>query len=222
MNIIIVGGGDYVHYITRSLLSKGERVTVINNNLEECERLSLLGKAVVVHGDGTLPGVLEDAGVRKADRVLAVTSHDEDNFVVCQLSQRWYNVRSTFALVYDPENAEVFRELGIEGTFSVSETLALLIEGRAASEAVRNLQPLADGRINLTEVLLPETSPALGKPLRTLKFPESTLLVSVLREDEVTIPNGETVLREGESVSFLSFPDRYAAALAALVGKDRT
>jgi trk system potassium uptake protein TrkA len=215
---MIVGGGDEARYIIRSLCSKGYEVIVINRDADECLRLSKLSDALIVHGNGTLPRVLEDAGVRSVDRLLALTPRDEDNYVICRIARLLYGVLAVFALVHDPDNEYVFRELGLEGTFSITATVSSLIEQRSASQSIRNLQPLADGKVGVTEVAIPKGAPSIGRALKDIRFPPSTLVAAVLRDGEVIIPNGETVLDVGDRVSFVSLPERYMQSLGVLVG----
>lgn len=218
MKIMIVGGSGETPYILRSLAALGHSVTVINRDAEECARLSRMGSAVIVHGDGTIPGVLEDAGITSMDKLLALTPRDEDNYVLCRIGKCRYGVPAVFAVVHDPDNEAVFRELGIGSTFSITAIVSSLIEQRSASMSIRRLQPLADGKIAVTEVVLPEGAPSAGKALRELRFPENSLIVSVLRQEEVLVPNGETVLHPGDVLSFVSLPDRYERTLETLVG----
>ena len=220
MTIMIVGGGQEVRYIIRSLCARGYDVVVVNRNAEECQRLSKLSKALIVHGDGTIPRVLEESGVRSADRLLALTPRDEDNYVICSIAKLRYGVAAVFALVHDPDNEEVFQELGLEGTFSITVTISSLIEQRSASRTIRSLQPLADGKVGVTEVVIPGTAPSVGQALKDIRFPASTLVAAILRDGEVIVPNGETVLAAGDALSFVSLPERYAQSLDALVGRE--
>ncbi len=218
MKILIVGGGEEASYIIKSLCDRGYEVTIINRDAEDCRRLSKISKAIIVNGDGTLPRVLEDSGIKFADRILALTPRDEDNYVICRIAKHSYGVDAVFALVHDPDNVEVFQKLGLEGTFSITATVSSLIEQRSASQAIRNLQALADGKIGVTEIVLPDGAPSIGKALREIRFPPSTLVAAILRDGEVIVPNGETRLEMGDKLSFISLPERYTQSLEALVG----
>ena len=229
-------------------------MVVVNRNAEECQRLSKLSKALIVHGDGTIPRVLEESGTLVATGnalandsdvdnatvltvaapgtdlvsalllaqggLLALTPRDEDNYVICSIAKLRYGVAAVFALVHDPDNEEVFQELGLEGTFSITVTISSLIEQRSASRTIRSLQPLADGKVGVTEVVIPGTAPSVGRALKDIRFPASTLVAAILRDGEVIVPNGETVLAAGDALSFVSLPERYAQSLDALVGRE--
>jgi len=219
-SVLIVGDGVYLKFVCRGLVSRGHEVTLVVKDEDESLRLAEELRVVVVHGNGTLPDTLKEAGILNAHRVFALTSHDEDNYLVCALARHRFGIGSTFALVHDPENEAVFRELGIVGTFSVTAAVSSLIDQRSASESIRNLQPLADGRFGLTEAELGPDSPATGKELRELALPEGALLVTIVRGQDAIVPRGNTRLELGDRVGFIYLAAEYARTLSAIVGKD--
>jgi trk system potassium uptake protein TrkA len=218
MNICIVGGGLLAYFLGRSLLSKGHSLTIVNADREECSWFARRLKAVVVHGEGTQVSVQEDAGLVSMDSVLAITPRDEDNYLICQTAQRRYKVPFAFALVNDPDNERIFRELGISSAFSPIRILSLLIEQRIGYDDIINLTPLADGKANLTEITLAADAPVVGKKVLELSLPDSCLIVSVLREGRVLIPRGSTELRASDRIGIVSLPEVYPQVLAALTG----
>jgi trk system potassium uptake protein TrkA len=218
MKICIVGGGLLAYFLARSLLSKGHSLTIINSDREECSWFARRLKAVVVHGNGTQPAILDDAGAASADSILAITPHDEDNYLICQAARRKYDVQFAFALVNDPDNEKIFRELGISSAFSPIGILSLLIEQRIGYDAITNLTPLADGKANLTEITLDAASPVTGKKIQDLDLPQSCLIVSVMRDGQVLIPRGGTELRPRDRIGIVSLPEVYPRVLAVLTG----
>jgi len=218
MRTCIVGGGLLAYFLSRSLLSKGHSLTIINRDREECEWFARRLRAVIVHGDGTHPAVMEDADSAAADSVLAITPHDEDNYLICQIARLKYGTPYVFALLNDPDNEGIFQELGIASAYSSVELLSQLIEQRIGYDAVTNLTPLADGKANLTEVLMPQDSPAAGRAVQELEFPEGCLIVSILRAGRAIIPRGPTVLEAADRVGVVSLPESYPKALAVLIG----
>jgi trk system potassium uptake protein TrkA len=218
MKICIVGGGMLAYFLSRSLLSKGHSLTIVNPDGEECQWFARRLRAVVVHGDGTHPAVMDDAEVGAADSVLAITPHDEDNYLVCQIARLRYDTPYVFALLNDPDNQRIFEELGITSAYSSINILSQLIEQRIGYDAVTGLTPLAEGRTTLTEILLPAGSPAVGRTVQELGLPEGCLIVSILRGVEAIIPKGQTKLRAADRVGVVSLPEVYAEVLAVLTG----
>ncbi len=219
MRVFIIGGGKRSYFVIRSILSKGHTVTVIDKDAEECRHFARRLKAIVVHGDGTVPGVLENAELADADMFLALTPNDEDNLVACQIALRQFRVRSVFAVVNDPENEKVFHDLGISSTFSTTSKIASLIEQQTQVDGITNLEPVVDGRLTLAELRIEADSPAVDRRLKELRLPTGSLVVSVLRDDKVIVPDGSTALAAGDRITFVADPSSYPLVLKRLTGK---
>jgi trk system potassium uptake protein TrkA len=172
----------------------------------------------VVHGDGSDPQILEEAGAETTDVVLAVTPKDQDNLVICQLAELRFHVSRNLALVNDPDNETVFRQLGITGAFSVTHIFLSMIEQRVAFADVANLVPLFGGKINVTELLLTANSPAVGKALKDIALPEASLVASILRADQPIVPRGTTVLQKNDHLVVMTMPENHGRVLEALTG----
>ena len=219
MNIIVVGGGRVVYFLSRSFLSKGHSVTVVNRDAEECQWLARRLKATVIHGDGSFPRILDDAGVDEADAVLAMTPRDEDNLIICQIADRRFGVPRTVAVVSDPDNERVFPQLGVKNVVSITRILSTLIEEQAGVEEITNLLALGEGRVNITEMELTGECPVLGRPLSEVPLPNNALIGSVLRGNEVIVPHGGTTLAAGDRVVLITVPETHGKAVKTLTGE---
>ena len=112
MYIVIAGGGKIGEYLASVLLSSGNDVAVIEENLATADRLSvaLQGRYLVIHGDGCDSKYQEDAGIRRADVFVATTGQDDDNLVSCEIAQRVFNVPRCIARVNSPKNLRIFKD----------------------------------------------------------------------------------------------------------------
>jgi trk system potassium uptake protein TrkA len=220
MRVIVVGGGKIVYYLGRQFASKGYEVTMIVADPNEALVLSRRVKGLVVQGDGSDPGVLDEAGARKADVLLALTAKDQNNLAVCQIARKMFSVPRTVALVNDPQNEEVFRKLGVSVAFRATQILARILEERAGFEEIANLIPLGEGRVTISEVTLRAESPAADKDLRDLKMLEGTLIGGILRDDDVIVPRGSTRLRGGDRLILISRTDCFDRVLRLLTGEE--
>jgi trk system potassium uptake protein len=218
MRIIMVGGDKTVYFLTRQFVNKGYHVTVINREIERCRELAEQTKAAIVHGDGSNVSRLEEAGARRADVVMALTSHDQDNLITCQIAQKIYGVPRTMALVNDPENETVFEQLGITVVFSATKVIASVIEQQADFEDITSLIPLANGRVNVTDVRLDSDSPAIGKSLEEIDLTHGSLVACILRDDEVLVPRGSTRLLVNDHLILISQPENQSQDLVVLCG----
>lgn len=215
MRVILIGGGRGTFFLAQTFRRHEHAVTVVAHDAGEAARYAALRGVTVVHGDGTSPALLADAGARGADLLLAATSRDADNLVACQIARTAFAVPRVVAVVDDPDNEEVFRALGIQA-ISISQTIAHLVEQWATCDRVKNLLSAAEGRVTLSEVTLDADPPLGGQPIAAAGLPEGSLIACVLRDDETLVPRGSTVLRRGDRVLLVALAERHARALHLL------
>lgn len=218
MKVLIIGGGKPVYFLCRTFLAKGHEVTLINRNQNECVEMARRLKATVVNGDGSEPSILEEAGAHGADVVLAVTPSDQDNLAVCQLASIEYGVPRIMALVNDPDNEQVFDKLGITA-FSITQTIASMIEQCTALGEITNLIPVGEGKVNITEVKLQAASPVIGKTLKEFALPADSLIAVVLRNGDAVIPRGDTRLQADDRVVLITLPSNHGTVLRTITGE---
>ena len=219
MKVIIIGGGKVVYFLAKTFLAKGYQVTIINHSRDDCNWFAQRLKATVIYGDGSDQKSQEEAEAGGADALIAMTPADEDNLVASQIADRLFGVPRILAFVNNPENVEIFKKLGIKIALSTVEIISKIIEEKIAFEEITNLIPLAEGKINVTEVALTHKSPVLNKPLKDLDFPKGALLACVIRNNIPIIPRGFTILEEADRLVLITIPDEYEKALKLLTGE---
>jgi trk system potassium uptake protein TrkA len=219
MKILVVGGAKTVYFLARAFLSKGHEVVVVNRDEGECRWLARRLNATIVRGDGSDPAILEDAGALGCDAVLAVTPNDHDNFVICRLADRHFQVPMTLAVVSDPDNEQVFSQLGVKSVVSVTRLVTTLIEERAGFEEVMSFTSVGEGRVNITEIVLTEDSPFAGMTLREAPLPADSLIACVVRGGEAIIPHGDTRVSVGDRVVLVTLPGSHGPAVKAITGE---
>jgi trk system potassium uptake protein TrkA len=220
MRVLIVGGGQTLYFLCRNFTAKGYQVVIINRDRNECVHLARQLPVTVVCGDGSDPDILKEAGAMAADALLAITPNDQDNLVICQLASLQFGVPRAVALANDPENAEVFQKLGVS-TFSTTHIIGSLIEQRASLEQITNLLPVAEGRVNVTEIILDNVSPVAGKLLKDIELPENALVAVVIRDNQPIVPRGASQLLAGDRVVLITLPENHGPVLKAFTGEEK-
>lgn len=219
MNIFIVGGKEEVYFLTKSFLSKGHQLTIINSDKEFSRKISRQFKVNVVIGDGSKPYMLEQSGIIYADIIIALTANDSDNLVICQIASKMYGVARTIAVVNDPNNVSIFKKLGVDTVISTTDIISAIIEQRAVVDDIRNLASIAEDRIVMVEVEVTSDHPAAGKMLSELAFPDMAIIGCVLRQDQTIIPNGKTVIQAEDHLIVIVDPKSQAEVLRIIRGK---
>ena len=205
MNIIIIGGGKLGSMLVEYLIKEGHDIALIDKNYKLIE--SIVGKYDIlgICGNGANVDTLKEAGVAKANILIAVTSSDEVN-VLCALVGKKLGARHTVARVRAPEYSKQLlfmrNELGIGMATNPELETAIEISRILRSMHTVKMESFARGRADLVEIPMTDDSPFIGVKLWEIytKFKLKILICAVQRGDEVYIPDGNFVLQAGDVV----------------------
>ncbi|MDD5863438.1 MAG: NAD-binding protein [Firmicutes bacterium] len=217
-NVLLVGGRSKAKSLAQSLLQKGYRVTVINKDLSDCEKLAENEKLTVIHGDGTKPYVLEDAGAGNMELVIALTPRDEDNLVICELCKKKFRVAKTLSLLSDPQKTDFFYKMGVDSVVCAISAVTSIIEQQAFMEEMAKAIPIGEGRVQLLEVPITETDPAAQKQVWEINLPKEVIIGCILRRDQTLIPRGDTRILAGDILVLISGNEQEEIAILELKG----
>ena len=207
MTILIVGGGKVGYYLAKALATDKHRIVLLEADSDHCgkinDELDRLG-VVLICGDGTEMNILRDAGIEYAGILIAVTGYDQNNLVACQLARQYFGVPRTIARVNNPKNIEVFKRLGVDSVVSSTAYIADMISQEVDWTGVNQTLAKKVGDVRIRDLLVGKASVANGKSLTELTMPGGTILITVVRDREAFIPNGQTRIQEGDRVIALS------------------
>ncbi len=201
MYVLIAGGGKIGANLTKSVLALGHEVTLIEQRRDRFELLEEDFEHRVQLGDATELFVLERAGIaRPPDLVVAVTGDDEDNIIICQLAREHYGVEKVIARVNDPRNQPLFDLMEISPTVSATSIILAMIEHEVPEHGLIHLLELRKENLEIVEVQLDANSPSVGKKVARLSLPAGSRLITVMRDGQAHMAEGETELRPGDQV----------------------
>lgn len=214
--MLIVGGGKIGKSLATLLLERKYEVSIIEKNRIKCEKLANELDATVIKGDGTNVNVLDSAGAKDCECLMAVTGSDQDNLVVSQLGNKYFNAKKIIARVNNPLNTATFKVLGITNTVSSTEVISRMIEQEVDLANMHLLATLNKGEAGISSMHVNAASKAIGKTLTEIEFPKNTLVVSIIRNEEVIIPNGATIIQPDDEVIALT-DEKNQKAMAKLI-----
>ena len=219
MRIMIVGGKRKAWFLAKAFIQKKHKVTLINKDSEYCAKLSSdFEEAIVINGDGSKPFILEDANTKNMDIVIAMTSNDADNLVVCQLCKNIFKVPKTMSLVSSPQNVEIFTKLGVDTTVSSVAILTSIIEQRAFADDIKNFLSVGGGEVVLFEISVTSDSPICDKTLSQANIPQEASISCVIRNDQPIIPKGFTKILENDKLVVVAIAEKQETVLEAILG----
>ncbi len=208
MKIIIIGAGKIGYSMAQLLSGEGHDVVIIEQIPERQRILEESLDVQVVLGSGSSTSVLESAGVRKADLLVAVTEFDELNMVSCLLAKK-YGVKTTVARVRNPEYLEVKdfslqNIMGIDLIINPERVTAQEIVQIARNPEAINVEYFADGKVKLMELEITAVSPLAGKKIRELDSSVPYNIVAIARKHKMIVPRGEDVLQAGDHIHLMA------------------
>lgn len=223
MYIVIVGGGKVGFYLAKGLIDEGHEVLIIERDLKDAHRSDHIGEElgndVVLQGDGCEAATQEEAGVARADILAAVTGEDEDNLVACQVAKNRFKVPRTIARINNPKNEAIFKLLGIDTTVSATAVILANIEQELPTHHLVPLMRLRGGGLEMVEVKIPDRSPAVGKTVRELLLPQSTMVSLVVDSSgSAKVPTADTVIHAEDELLAVTSPEMEEALRLALTG----
>ncbi|SNT71750.1 Trk system potassium transporter TrkA [Paracoccus seriniphilus] len=223
MKIIICGAGQVGWQIARHLSGERNDVTIIDNNAELIRRATDALDVQGVTGFASHPDVLDNAGARDADLIIAATHSDEVNMVTCQVAHSVFQVsrkiarlRSTAYL--DAIYSDLYRtdHLPIDVVISPEREVAKAALQRLSAPSTFDVETFLNGRTHLLGIALDDDCPALNTPLRQLNEIFSSLraiVVGVRRAGRLFAPEPGDQLFAGDQIYVFSHRDDVARTL---------
>ncbi len=202
MYVVIIGGGRVGKDLAKLLLPEGHDVVLMERDERLAEQLSKEFDALIIEGDGTDLDYLKDAGLNKADVLVAVTGDDKSNLIACQLAKKIFKVPKVIGRVNKPKNEGVFSSLDIENTVSTTRASAMQIKNNLGDS--RTILTVGEKDAQLLEFKVSDESPISHKKIKNVGLPKGVIIVDIMREEHSVIPDGNTQIKPGDIVTVLA------------------
>ncbi|WP_329296777.1 TrkA family potassium uptake protein [Streptomyces pseudovenezuelae] len=205
MKALIAGAGRLGTQIAQVLAAARNDVILVDIDDDRVAELEGLLPARLLAGDACEPGVLEDAGVLTADLVIAATGDDEDNLVISLLAKRQFEVPRVAARVNDSENTWLFdQNWGVDTAVPAATPLISLIEEATGATDTVALLRLSKAGVDIIETAITPQSRAAGSTLAEITLPTGTVIATVIRDGQPTVPTSEMRLQPGDELLVVS------------------
>ena len=210
LSIVIVGCGKVGHTLTEQLVSEGHDVTIVDTNNRVVQDTTEIFDVMGICGNGASLNVLEEAGVGKADMIIAVTGSDELNLLCCTIAKKVGGDISAIARVRNPDYAEELvylrQQLGLSMIINPELEAAKQIARVLSRPKALTVSSFARGHAELLTFKIPSGNVLDGKSIMQLDgiFGFGYLVCAVDRAGKVSIPGGSFVLHEGDDITILA------------------
>jgi len=212
MKIIILGAGQVGGSVAENLVSEQNDITVVDVEPTRLRALQDRLDLRTVAGSASHPSVLMEAGIDDADLLIAVTQSDETNLVACKLAARMFNVPRRIARIRATDFLDDLKVLGPDG-FDVDLSICpeqvltdYIVKLVEFPEALQVLD-FAGGQVSLVAVRAYQGGPMVGRPVKEIRghIPSiDTRIVAIFRRDGAVLPDGDTVIEDGDEVFCLA------------------
>ncbi len=205
-SVMIAGGGRIAYYLGEKLSGKKYRVKILEKDHAEAERLAeLLPRVTVLEGNATKHDILLEEGIESVDAFVALTDGDEANMLMSMFAGKM-QVRKPITLIQSDDLYDMLSEVGIQNNVSpkniVSGSILSYIRALANKRGsnVLTLYRLVGNRVEALEFVAKKKESFYDKPLRELKMKDNSLIASIIRGEEVLIPDGNACIKMGDTV----------------------
>ncbi len=200
--IVIVGGGTIGAGVADELLKAGHNVIIIEKNLVRCHSLAeRFPESTIMHGDATDREFLKET-TRNATTMVAVSGNQEVNFLLALMADQ-LGIPRVIPMLDNEAYISLASRHGIHAVVSPKMATVSKILGQLRKGHILNSSPMLDGRLQAFMVQIQEHSHLSGSTLAKAGIPKDVLVASVLRNNEVTIPNGSSRLMAGDQALIL-------------------
>ncbi len=207
--MVIVGGGNVGLAVARALEGSTSRIRakIIEKSMDCAERAAAaLERTIVLHGDGLDGALLQEAGIGRADAMLAVTDDDKTN-MLSAVRAKAAGCPMAIALINDPTLVPMMGPLGIDAYINPRATTVSSILLHIRHGRVRAVYSIGDAEAEIIEAEVLSTSPMAGQLIRDIDFPEGALVGGVMKNGEVVRAVGKLRIDAGDIVSIFAMAD---------------
>jgi trk system potassium uptake protein TrkA len=207
MRIVIAGGKHQADFLIKMFLAEKHDLIVINKDEVFSNYISTENDIPVFQSDPSKAYALSDAAIDNADILIALSDKDTENYVICKLAKKLFNVKKCVCIVSNPKNVRVFKKMGIDSVISSTYLLGQTVKTELNVEKWFRTLSIEDEKIVMTEIVVEDKSDIVNKRLMDILFPKNINISCVFRDPDVIIPNGHTVIKAMDKLIIISKPE---------------
>lgn len=203
MKALVVGAGKLGYRLAAALIDEDYEVTVVDNNEDVIENISNSLDVFSICANALDFGVLEELDISLFDYVVATTTNDEANVILCTISKK-LGAKYAIARVRDPEYRKhldfISEELEIDKIINPDNATARSIFKYLMKRYQLYSDEFAGGKVSLVEFNIGNDTSFVNKKIMEIDSINDLLIAAISRSGDAIIPNGRTVLEENDVI----------------------
>lgn len=204
-NVMILGGSALAKHTARALENK-YNVSIVEQNKSTCKELTAdLHNSLVIHGNPGNFELLKEEGIEEMDVFIALTGNSETN-ILTSLMANELGVYKTIALVDNTYYTNISQNIGVDTMINMKIIAANYIFRFVRKGNIEAITSLHGVDAEVIEYIVNRESRLTKKAIRKQNFPNAMVIGSIIRGEEIIVPNGDTVLALGDKVIVLALP----------------
>lgn len=226
MKIAILGAGRRGFRLAKHLIEEKKDVVLIDDNPDVVNRVMTTIDCLAVEGDGTNLEDLKQAGLENADAFIALTGSDKNNLISCSLVNSEFKVPLTIASIRNltimqknnGKNSIMGISHVVNPVYEVANHIYSSIERGVYSDTIT----FGNSTLALYNVYIEKKSKFAGKKIKNIRtyFPMQFIIAALSRNGHAIVPDGDTVIKEGDTLSICTEEDNVTSLLSS-VGQKR-
>ncbi len=227
MYIIIAGAGIVGGELARRLIENKHDVVVVDQDKESCDKLYSDTGVVAITGSTASIDVLNEAGIRKADVVVAATPSDADN-LVCTILAKSLGVERIVVRMRNPAYENAYELAGVDSLVRLTDLIVNEMMMEVEQPRIRRITTIGGGKANIFAVSVPQGAKVAGKSVQDVaespEFPSQCIFIAVYSPgtEEFSIPRGQRVINEGDELFLISPAEDIKKAVDFLSARNKT
>ena len=202
--VMILGGGKVSFYLAKQLSQSDISVTILEEDKARCEVLDeKLDNVLIIHGDGTDIHLLEEENLKSMDAFIGLTGYDEQNLLMALMAKQ-AGVSRAVAKISRENYIKIIDKLDIDAAFNPVYITASNILKYIRGGKVISVSLLLGGDGEVTEIIVGENLSFTGKPLAELNLPKGIIIGAIVRNGDVIIPKGSSIIYPGDRIIVFS------------------
>ena len=204
-NVMILGGSNLA-LSTAKKLEHDYNVSIIDHDKARCKQLTAeLENSLIIHGDPGNFELLKEEGIENMDVFIALSPNSETNILTSLMADE-LGVYKTIALVDNHYYTRISQNIGVDTMINKKIIAANYIFRFVRKGKIEAITSLHGVDAEVIEFIIHKEGQLTKKPIRKQNFPNAIVIGAIIRDKEVIIPDGNTLLQLGDKVIVLALP----------------